>query len=285
MLSQIALESVSTVASDFLDAKISTLEDERSYIACVKDGLFDIKTAGLMSSEDYQGQIQPVLHKMRTASHTLTVLKRQRRFIEEDLDEEVKYMRMDEPEDGGLVERAYANTIMARVMSAAAKIRRQPFDQRAFKKAVIKYYSLPAKREPPESCCHILGFSVVASSVKAAHIVPKSLNDAELSHLFGAETNARSDPQNCECMFLISEKNKLTLFLALSLLNSVESLFDQGTIAVIPTPGPLTSPTTWQCIVLDESKFEQFVWKDSDGKSIKVKVSFIHLFSDLQSKS
>ncbi|CAG8922123.1 unnamed protein product [Penicillium salamii] len=78
---------------------------------------------------------------------------------------------------------------------------------------------------------------------KAAHIVPKSLDEAGLAHLFGADADVRNDPQN-----------------ALSLYHIVEKLLDNGTIAIIPDSGPITFPTRWKCIVLGDSKRHEYVW-------------------------
>lgn len=43
-----------------------------------------------MKSEDFNRQMGHILRKFRETSRTLTVLKRQRKFLEEDLDDEIK---------------------------------------------------------------------------------------------------------------------------------------------------------------------------------------------------
>ncbi|KUM56717.1 hypothetical protein ACN42_g10485 [Penicillium freii] len=253
-LSQVSQDSLQSTTSGFLDAKIATLEDEKEYISCIKQGLDEISSSGLLSSDAFQTEIGPVLRRFRETSQTLDVLKRQRTLIEEDLEVEVKRRRITGPSDDGLVERAYVDTIIPRVMGAAAKIRKHAFDQKKFKKEVNRYYGLTTECVGETSFCHVLGFFLPAPSVKAAHLVPKSLSQAEVSHIFGVQDGVLSDPRN-----------------TLLLCNPIESLLDQGVIAVIPIPGSITEPTTWRCVVLDESKNENFVYKRESGEIIKVK--------------
>ncbi|KAJ5793509.1 hypothetical protein N7457_000108 [Penicillium paradoxum] len=253
-LSQVSQESLQSTTSNFLDVKIAALEDETEYIRCIKQGFDEILSAELLSSDAFQREIDPVLRRFRTTTQTLDVLKRQPTLIEEDLEVEVKRRRIAGPLDDGLVERAYVDTIIPRVMGAAAKIQKNAFDQKTFKKEVNRYYALPTENVGETSFCHVLGFFLPAPSVKAAHLVPNSLSQAEVSHIFGVQDGVLSDPRN-----------------ALLLYKPIESLLDQGIIAVIPIPSAITEPTTWRCVVLDESKNENFVYKRETGEIIKVK--------------
>jgi hypothetical protein len=195
-LSQISQDSLQSTTSDFLDAKIAALEDEMEYISCIKEGLDEISSPGLLNRDAYQTEIGPLLRRFRATSQTLDVVKRQRTLIEEDLEVEVKRRRIAGPLDDGLVERAYVDTIIPRVMGAAAKIRKSPFDQKKFKKDVNQYYGLMTESGKETSFCHVLGFFLPASTVKAAHVVPKSLSQAEVSHIFGVQDGVLSDPRN-----------------------------------------------------------------------------------------
>lgn len=47
--------------------------------------------------------------------------------------------------------------------------------------------------------------------------------------------------------------------LGITLSQNIEVLFDQGTIAIVPMPGPMHTPTEWRCVVLDESKKEDTI--------------------------
>ncbi|KAJ5936761.1 hypothetical protein N7466_003211 [Penicillium verhagenii] len=107
----------------------------------------------------------------------------------------MKRQRVTGPSDDGLLRRAYADTIIPRVMGAAAKTKKRPFDQKAFKKDVKQYYGLPTHPKD-HSFCHVLCFAVPASFVKAAHLVPKSLSEPEVSHIFGVQDGVLTDPRN-----------------------------------------------------------------------------------------
>ena len=195
-LSQVSQDSLQSTTSDFLDAKIAALEDEKEYISCIKEGLDEISSSGLLSSDAFQTEIGPVLRRFRATWQTLDVIKRQRTLIEEELEVEVKRRRITGPLDNGLFERAYVDTIIPRVMDAAAKIRKHAFDQRKFKKEVNRYYGLTTECVGETSFCHVLGFFLPAPSVKAARLVPKTLSQAEVSHIFGVQDGVLSDPRN-----------------------------------------------------------------------------------------
>lgn len=157
-------------------------------------------------------------------------------------------------------------------MGAAAEIQKYAFDQKIFKKEVNRYYGLPTECVRETSFCQVLGFFLPAPSVKAAHLVPKSLSQAEVSHIFGAQNGVLSDPRNGIYTLFVWDETDLTKIVVLLLCNPIESLLNQGVIAIIPIPGSMTEPTTWRCVVLDESKNENFVNTRDSGEVIKVKV-------------
>jgi hypothetical protein len=78
---------------------------------------------------------------------------------------EVKNRRLAGPSDNGLVERAYIDTLIQRVMGAAAKIHKHA---KSFKKVVNQYYGWTTECQGDTSFCHILGLFLPASSVKTA---------------------------------------------------------------------------------------------------------------------
>lgn len=194
-----------SAASEFLNAKIASLEDEKSYMSSIRDGLVEITMTGHLENSSFQNAIRPVLRRFRTASQALTVMKRQKRLIQEDLEAEVevKRSRAVEPLDNGLLERAYMDAIVPRVMGAAAKTRKSPLNQSKFKKEVGGYYGLDKHCQANESWCHVLGFPVPSGSVKAAHLVPKSLSHAEVSHIFGVEDGVLTDPRNGKAIYVL----------------------------------------------------------------------------------
>lgn len=196
--SNVSLEST---ASDFLEAKIEQLTEYKSYSELVKQGILEARDQQRLPPSEFNELISPVLRKLSTANATLRVLKRQRQAITDDLAEEVaiRRQRLAEPSDQGLLERAYADTILSRVMSAFAKQSAVSFDKKGFKSAVNNYYGIRSQRPTNDySWCHVIGDWIAAELVKAAHIVPKGLHETEVAHIFGDDDEVLSSPQNGE---------------------------------------------------------------------------------------
>ncbi|OJJ50661.1 hypothetical protein ASPZODRAFT_162606 [Penicilliopsis zonata CBS 506.65] len=250
--SDLSRMSIDSATSDFFDAKVKAWESEVDYIRCIRDGLDEAKTAKLLSDSEFQKELEPFLEPFRTASSNLKVLKRQRQLLLEDLEEQVEVKKHRSHEPGqDFFERAYAETIVPRVMAARAKQKHQPFDQSAFKKSVYSYYGIE-ELEDHSAWCHVLGGWYPCRSVKAAHLVPKSLTKEEVSHLFGAGEVVLSDPRN-----------------GITLLHTIEDALDSGAIVIMPIPGETTVPTRWKCILIDETRKKNIVWRRPDGTVIK----------------
>lgn len=220
---------------------------KNSYIEAIKAGLEEASVKGVLADNDYRKELAPYLNRVRSTKSTLQVLKRQRNVIEDDLKETMeveKRRRVRPPFDDGLLARAYRDTILTRVMSAEGKQKGRHFDQSAFKKEVNSYYSVVSPSNDQQIWCHVLGMFVGKKMIKAAHLVPKSLDREELAHLFGDRDTVISLPQN-----------------ALSLHHKIESLLDRGEIAIVPMPGPMKEPSDWRCIVLKDSIKNNIVYE------------------------
>ncbi|KAJ5901536.1 hypothetical protein N7495_002064 [Penicillium taxi] len=265
-LSDISQSLCETTVSDFMAAKILQLEDPTSYIANVKAGLDEVKDSGAINNTEYYQQIEPWIRTLRSRSSTLNVLKRQRKVLTEEFDDAVaeKRQRIDGPLDEGLLERAYRDMILQRVMSATGKQPVQKFSQSDFKKKVNEYYNVS---DGEMTHCHVLGRWINKVHVKVAHLIPKSMSPNELAHIFGDCDVVTSIPQN-----------------GLSLHHKVESLLNKGDIAIIPMLGKVTDPTTWRVVVLNSALDDDIVWqkerigrekpeitrvKDLDGKALE----------------
>ncbi|KAJ5799231.1 uncharacterized protein N7518_001299 [Penicillium psychrosexuale] len=68
------------------------------------------------------------------------------------------------------------------------------------------------------------------------------MTSKEVCHLFGVSNGVLGNRRN-----------------GITLAENIELLFDRGTIAIVPMPGPMKSPTQWRCVVLDESKKEDTI--------------------------
>lgn len=202
-ISHLSLDTQGTGISDFLEAKIEQLDSEKDYLKFIKDGLLEAHQRGVLSDANLQEQMGAVLHKYQQNSDIMRVMKRNERSLKEDLEENVtpeisKRQRHQEPEDQGLLERAYRDSIIPRVMSAAARRPRSTFKTKPFKKAMLSFYGIqPPKINHPWSWCHLLG-TRGEGDVKAAHIVPKILSKEEIAHIFGSEEDVSRDPRNCK---------------------------------------------------------------------------------------
>ena len=106
-----------------------------------QEGLHVAHTGERITSEEFQAEIGAVLGNF---NKNLRVLKRQRRIIEQDIEDEVEHHKRERGEDQepdvSFLERAYTNTIVPRVMGASAKQRKSKFDQKAFTNDVMEYY-------------------------------------------------------------------------------------------------------------------------------------------------
>ncbi|KAJ5922096.1 hypothetical protein N7516_009799 [Penicillium verrucosum] len=237
--SRLSEMSVESTASDILDAKLAAMESELEYMRCVRDGLIEARQAEEISHDVFQREIQPFLKSFRSSSSTIQVLKTQRPLIIEDIDEEVsaKRQRIEGPVDQSLLEHAYRDAMISRVLGASAKQKGPKFDQSRFRKEVYTYYGVNEHCRPGFGWCHVLGTILPEKHIKTAHLVPKSMTSKEISHLFGVSDGVLGDPRN-----------------GITLAENIKLLFDQGTIAIVPMPGPMESPTQWRCVILDESK-------------------------------
>ncbi|KAJ5885469.1 hypothetical protein N7495_009979 [Penicillium taxi] len=102
-------------------------------------------------------------------------------------------MRIHEPLDQSLLERAYRDTIVQRMMTADGKQPAQKFNRSDFKIAVNQYYGVS---RDGMTFCHDLGRWLTKDKVKAAHIIPKGMSPGELSHIFGDNDTVATLPEN-----------------------------------------------------------------------------------------
>ncbi|KAJ5629829.1 hypothetical protein N7528_003486 [Penicillium herquei] len=112
--------SMESTASEFLDAKIEALQSEEEYLKQVRAGLRDTHLRDTLEYQEFQRQVGPMILKMR--DNTDTVLKRERTLIADDLDDALeKRQRIEGPSTDELLERAYRDAVMQRVIAAPGK--------------------------------------------------------------------------------------------------------------------------------------------------------------------
>ncbi|KAI9789413.1 MAG: hypothetical protein M1816_006073 [Peltula sp. TS41687] len=251
-----ALSACSDV-SDFLGQKIEELKQGVEYHSEYLQGLAEALRSGQITHDEFHPINLSTLKKRRKVTEELVAAKRQRKFIEEDLQEE-----------GGLqgqvenLQNAYIETMTARVKSATAAQSKSHFDQDRFRKDVEKHYdAVRYQGGQKEAWCCLTGWTE-SSDTKAAHIVPKSLQSQELSYLFGVGEAVLSDARN-----------------GLILHKKIEEALDSGLIAIVPVSEALETPTRWKLLLTDDSKAKDHalgfsgtgfvLWKHLDGRELK----------------
>ena len=267
-------DSLESNASGFLEAKIEQLTEFRDYLELVKCGILEGNDQQPLSNEELQSHMAPVVTKLATTTATLQVLKSQKRHLAHDLEEETTAFRRQKTgrELQDLIERAYVQAIIDRVMRATAKQAATPFKAKRFKEDVNEIYGIIDRRPiRAYNWCHVLGIWRDAVMIKAARIVPKSLNIGELGHIFGDSNDVISDPLNGQFHLFLAAKvsySHVVRLLAISLHKNIERHLDQGTIVIVPAPGDFTVPTKWRCLVLDRSKGMDIICLRTDVKDM-----------------
>lgn len=180
--------------SDFLEHRLKTLTSDIDQIAKTHRGLEEAQENSKLSPKEFREALGPFLPPARLISDEIKTLTRQRKLICEDLEEELSVKRQRTEGPGmGIYVRAYTASILQRVMGASGKQKPpKSFNSRRFKTNVNEYYGI----RKGFGHCHVIGTIVPANDAKAAHIVPKSLTQPEIAHLFGCEAMVECDPRN-----------------------------------------------------------------------------------------
>ena len=190
----------SSTVSDFLEDKVAFLASEVDVIKTYRDGLLKAQKVSDISDKDFHEELKKVTTKIDILVQHKKVLTRQKRFIEDDLEEVAKKKKdIGDGPDTDYFERAYANTIIPRVMGSSCKQPKNTFtkhDQARFRERVLDYYGASRKGgEEARAYCHLTGWWK-PQTAKAAHLVPKQLSGEELSFLFGVQETPLQDPRN-----------------------------------------------------------------------------------------
>ena len=191
----IAASQLSTASStsEFIEAKIEDTSLSLEYFQKLRDFLTEAYKDGFLAQQHYDEAMSDVNITDRAGEKEMVVLKRQKKIVMEDLDDEI-------PSHSKL-EDAYASVITSKVMAASGKQKKKRFDQSHFKSDVVQFFKaskiVNADEDPQVLLyCHLSGWHP-EKSVKAAHIVPESLQSEEISYLFGVGEAVLSNPRNC----------------------------------------------------------------------------------------
>ena len=186
-----SIVSTTSSAAEFVASKIEDVSLGIEYIDEMRKGLKEAFDDGNLPASQYNEAIEDVEKYSKPKEHEMVMLKRQKKLIKDDLEENVPlHARLED---------AYADIIMNKITTATAKQKKKKHNQNAFKRAVIAFYGAERDSENDGDIdslwCHLTGWQALAD-VKAAHIVPKSLESTELSYLLGAGEVMLSDANN-----------------------------------------------------------------------------------------
>lgn len=187
--------SVNTSISDFMECKVQAVKLEREYLQELEAGIVEA-FAGKDSAEDELcNALKDINNDDQSKRREYVALKRQRKLIEEDLTDGWREN----------IEKAYSTAILNRVR-ITQQLHRQSrifkkHRQEDFRRAVESYYDVvhvekEVTQEIRTVYCIVSRQWHPSKDMKAAHLVPKSLQSEELSYLFGAGDVQLSDPRN-----------------------------------------------------------------------------------------
>lgn len=187
--SKLSMMSCHSTTSEYLEEKYKACKYDLAASLARLGALQEAVKQGTIDQDEYNESSKPFFLYQIELLNEKKILSKQRRLLEADMDEELEPKRRKSGElDIEVIERAYANTIVPRVMGAIAKQGKGSFRQDRFKKAVLEAYNASEVNGGVSfAWCHVIHGWFESSLVKAAHLVPKSLSLAEIGHLFGVE--------------------------------------------------------------------------------------------------
>ncbi|KAL8970836.1 MAG: hypothetical protein Q9183_001335 [Haloplaca sp. 2 TL-2023] len=247
--------ALSTASIDnFFDAKVNDKKLELEYHKLMVSGLQEAFRDGHLSKDMLDKALKISASEETSSEEEFLWLKRSHKFVKEDLHEFAPHYSS--------LEDAYTTMVVNKVMAATAKQKKRKFDQASFKRDVLDYYqagrhvAVDDTNAYDEAYCLLTGWQN-SKSVKAAHIVPKSLRGDEVSYCFGVGDATLRNPRN-----------------ALPLWRDIEEAMDSGRIVFVPVASKASDFVDWKLVVTDSSILKRLVmpnitWQSLDGQLLK----------------
>jgi hypothetical protein len=175
-VSAMSSRSASSTISGFPNAKVRGFEVDIEYTSHYRSALKKAYEAKTLSEADWNRMRKEIKPNETEGKKDYVTLKRQRKLIEDDIEETSIHKTM---------EHAYAKVMMNRVRiprEVHKSARNQKYTQETFRADLMRYYAVENKLKGKNFCyCVATERWWKSSEVKAAHIVPKSLESEELS--------------------------------------------------------------------------------------------------------
>ncbi|WEW59460.1 hypothetical protein PRK78_004934 [Emydomyces testavorans] len=218
--------SHATSVTEFIEKKVDEVDACLEYIQHYNDALKQSIRAENINKKRAHEELDELRGARLDLGQEALVLKRQRKIIAEDLEDELPRHET--------ISQAYLTTIVDKTMSACAKQKKVRFRQTEFKKCVTSYLAASKIEGGDEYIwCHVQGDWQPAKTTKTAHIVPKSLTSDELSYFFGVGEVILSDRRN-----------------GITLDAGIEEGLDSGKIVIVPAAQG--DKTRWKCVLIDQ---------------------------------
>ena len=257
-----SLLSNASDVSEFLEQKIKTVELEMDIADFYKKSLTQAYKQDNIEESELTEALDEVNQQNSVKKREWIALKRQKVLIEEDIEEGPCTTR----------EKAYAAAMKHRVkiptQLSKAEQNLKKHTQEKFRRELETYYAAARTNEGDRSVfCPVTKTWWAAKLIKAAHLVPRSLQSEELAYMFGADSMDLSDPRN-----------------GLLVHHKIEEALDRGTAVIVPVPAKGSSRSEWKLLLTVESLRNQVVavtsivasypsppyrWKDLDGTTLE----------------
>ena len=190
----IAHFSAASSTNEYVGAKIERISTDLAMNGILRECYKDADILKFLTREEYRDATRELHMEVDQQERELTILKRQRKTISDDVYEVLpRYSTM---------EGAYSSILMAKIVSASGMQRKGgQSSQRIKSEAVLSFYGAVRERDVGDNFvdsqryCHIFGW-LPEKSVNCVHLVPKCLESDELAYLFGVREVDLSEPRN-----------------------------------------------------------------------------------------
>ncbi|EFE42107.1 hypothetical protein TRV_03148 [Trichophyton verrucosum HKI 0517] len=251
---QASSASSASTSSNFLATKIDALESEVDYIEDCKTAIHDLSRLGRLPPLVALDTIKDLALASMPLNREIRVIKRQKKLVQEDMEAAMPHYKE--------LESAYVDAMVARIASASGNQTKTKFKANSFRQAVEDFYEASKIEETdfmPRKLafCHVIGW-LPSNEVRAAHLVPKSLDEMSVAHLFGAGEVTIDDPRNS----LMLEKN-------------IEMAMGMGNVVIVPVKAPSAADEIiqWKLVITDPALLKHVAtggakWNFLHGKTL-----------------
>jgi hypothetical protein len=170
---------------------------ELDYPKTYRNGVIDLHAVNSDIKDRLLEEIRASRKWIRLIESELVVLKRQKKTIQDDLDESIPKRQT--------IQDAYASVLCHKVMSASGKQKGRKFDQERFRKDVGEYYETLRCEGGEKAEAQMVPSSLVMVPCEIRESRPSGAEEScreELSYLFGVGEAILSDPRNSKWSYL-----------------------------------------------------------------------------------